>query len=124
MKKVVNQHGDVILEAVKAIPEGAKQLKVVSGFVLEKGEGIHTHILKSKKVITCAKEVPLNLKDSNEDFEVWQINDDMYIKVKNGKQVILDHEEHGKQILTPGIYKKNIEREYSYEDNEERRVID
>lgn len=104
MKKMKNQHGDVLLESVEVIPSEAKKVKANKGFVIEKGEGVHTHTLVEG------------------DFEVYQISDTMYIKVK--KDTVLDHEEHGKQVLKPGIYKKNIEREYSYEDNEERRVLD
>ena len=123
MKKIVNQHGDVVLEKVDCIPMEAKKLKVVQGFIVEKGEGIHTHILK--KVMPCSKstESPLSLKDISGDVEIWAVNDTMFIKVKKGG-VVIDHEEHGKQILSPGIYKKNIEREYDYAANEERRVMD
>lgn len=124
MKKIANQHGDVVLEKVQSIPAEAKQLKAVHGFVVEKGEGVHTHVLK--KVMPCSKtaESPLTLKDISEDVEIWALNDTMFIKVKKGGSVVIDHEEHGKQVLEPGIYKKNIEREYDYEANEERRVID
>jgi hypothetical protein len=125
MKKIVHQHGDVVLESVSSIPEGAKKLTFCEGFVIEKGEGIHTHILKTVENCSCrVQESPIQLKQVKDDVEIYSINDTMYIKVKKGKTVILDHEEHGKQILKEGIYKKHIEREYSYEDNEERRVID
>ena len=122
MKKVINQHGDVVLEEVGSIPKGAKLQKVAEGFTIQKGEGIHRHILK--KSCPCAAKSPLQLADIQDDVEIWTINDDMYIKVKKGKQVILEHEEHGKQTLKEGIYRKHIEREYDYAANEERRVID
>jgi hypothetical protein len=44
MKKIMNQHGDVVLELVDCIPEGAKEIDVCNGYVLERGEGVHTHI--------------------------------------------------------------------------------
>ena len=119
MKKISNQHGDVILEVVNEIPKEAKRVKVQDGFVVEKGEGIHTHILRKK--MPCAKR-QIAVAEIDEDVEIYQISDTMYIKVL--KPVNIDHEEHGIQTLEPGIYKKNIEREYSYEQNEERRVID
>ena len=122
MKSIVNQHGDCLFEKVDSIPSNAKVAKVNDGFVVEKGEGIHTHVLR--KSFPCSARSPLQLADIQNDVEIWTINDDMYIKVKKGKQVVLDHEEHGKQTLKEGIYRKHIEREYSYEDNEERRVID
>jgi len=123
MRRIVNQHGDCLFEQVNAIPKKSKKLEISDGFVVEKGEGIHTHILR-KRLPCTARQHPLKLVDVNDDVEVWTINDDMYIKVKKDKEVILDHEEHGEQILTEGIYRKHIEREYSYEDNEERSVID
>lgn len=123
MKRIVNQHGDCLFEMTDNIPKDAKLQKVTDGFVVEKGEGIHTHILR-KKCPCSVQESPLKLADIKDDVEVWTLNDDMYIKVKKGKEVVLDHEEHGKQTLKEGIYRKHIEREYSYEDNEERRVID
>ncbi len=119
MKKIEHQHGDVVLEKVNEIPPEAKRVKVCDGFVVEKGEGIHTHILRKKT--PCAKR-QIDTMDIDKDVEVYQISDTMYIKVK--KPVNLDHEEHGIQTLKPGIYKKNIEREYSYEANEERSVVD
>jgi len=120
MRKIENQHGDVLLEKVSEIPSDAKRLNFIDGFILEKGEGVHTHILTRR----CCVESPIKLKQIKDDVEVYSINDTMYIKVKKGSEIILDHEEHGKQILKEGIYKKHIEREYDYEANEERRVID
>lgn len=124
MKKIVHQHGDVVLEMVLEIPKEAKEVKVSDGFVIEKGEGIHTHVLKSCKPCCAVKEgiSPKELNSMLDKVEVYEIGDEMYIKVKQA--VDMDHEEHGIQTLEPGIYKKNIEREYSYENNEKRRVID
>ena len=125
MRKIENQHGDLLLESVSSIPEGAKKLFFCEGFVLEKGESTHVHILKTVENCSCKiQESPIQLKQVKDDVEIYSLNDTMYIKVKKGKIVILDHEEHGKQILKEGIYKKHIEREYSYENNEERKVID
>ena len=124
MKDVKHQHGDVILEKVQSIPEAAKKVKVSDGFVIEKGEGIHTHVLRQRKPCCAVKEglSPRKLNSMMNKVEVYEIGDEMYIKVK--KSVDLDHEEHGIQTLEPGIYKKSIEREYDYEANEERRVLD
>jgi hypothetical protein len=125
MKHIYAQHGDLVLELVSSIPEGAKKLAFCEGFILERGEGIHVHVLKIAENYGCGiQESPIQLKQVKDDVEIYSINDTMYIKVKKDKTVILDHEEHGKQILKEGIYKKHIEREYNYEQNEERRVID
>ena len=127
MKKIEHQHGDVLLERVDSIPTDAKRVAVREGFVVEKGEGIHTHILRQKT--PCARKLtvkegmsPAELSGMMDFVEVYEKGEDMYIKVKQA--VNIDHEEHGIQTLEPGIYKKNIEREYSYEQNEERRVKD
>ena len=88
------------------------------GFIVEKGEGIHTHVLRRKS--PCAKKTMV--KDIDDDVEIYQISDTMYIKVK--KETIIDHEEHGKQTLKPGIYRKQIEREYDANSDQERRVRD
>ena len=123
MKKMTGFHGDVSWELVDSIPVEAKKLKVFDGFVVEKGEGVHTHTIR--RVCACAKsaETPLKLKEVSEDFEVYSINDTLFIKVKKG--TVTDHEEHGPAVMRANtIHKKNIERSYDYEANEERRVLD
>lgn len=111
MKSIEGQHGDVILEHIDCISSDAKKIDSSDGFVVERGEGIHTHTLSA-----------LHKSEENDAFEVWMINDDMIIKVK--KPSVIDHEEHGKKVLQPGIYKKVIEREFDYEKEIERKVID
>ena len=105
MKKIVNQHGDLILHEIKEIPKGAKRIEVKNGFIIERGEGVHTHIFPDVSGI-----------------EVYELNGETYIRVS--KQTQLDHEEHKKQTVNPGIYKKNIERVFDYETMEARNVID
>lgn len=125
MKKISNQHGDVVLQRVIEIPKEAKKIKVDEGFIVEKGEGIHTHILKKKsqkKVAVKDGISPLEMNSMMDLVEVYEKGEDMYIKVK--ETVCIDHEEHGIQTLEPGIYKKNIEREFDYENEIERRVLD
>lgn len=104
MNKIVNQHGDVLLH-VAEIPNDAKQLQIENGFVLERGEGIHTHIFPSV-----------------EGIEVFEKNGDIYVRVS--KQTELDHEEHGRQVVKPGTYKRRIERVWDYETQEARRTVD
>jgi len=119
MKNMKAMHGDVGFEVVESIPEGSKKTDARDGFVVEKGEGIHTHVLRRKS--PCAKR-QVAIKDIDADFEIYEISDTMFIKVK--RETIIDHEEHGKQVLTPGIYRKHIEREYDANSDEERRVRD
>lgn len=103
--KIANQHGDLLLEEVNEIPEGAVRVNIQNGYVIERGEGVHTHIFPDVSGI-----------------EVYEKNGDIYVRVN--KQTELDHEEHGRQIVTPGIKKKRIERCFDYEKMEARRTVD
>lgn len=104
MDRIENQHGDLLL-VVSEIPEGAKRVKVNPGFVLERGEGVHTHIFPDVQGI-----------------EVFEKDGETYVRVS--KPTKLDHEEHGIQTVKPGVYKKRIERVWDYESEEARKVID
>lgn len=100
------QHGDVIFERVNAIPEGAKQIELHKGFVVERGEGHHIHVLKNI--------------DGVKGYEKDGV---LYLALE--KEIdLLDHEEHGVQIYQPGIYRKGIEIEYDAEADEARKTID
>ena len=103
--KIANQHGDLLLEAVDSIPKGAKRVEVHNGYVMERGEGVHTHIVPDV-----------------EGIEVYEVGGEIFVRVN--KQTELDHEEHGRQIVKPGIYRKRIERVWDYEATEARRTID
>ena len=103
MKKIYCCHGDVTLVKVNSIPKDSKKVQWKKGFILERGEGQNIHSVEDK----C---------------EIYQVGDTLYLKV--GSDVRIDHAEHGIQILEPGIYKKEIERVFSYEDMEARKVQD
>lgn len=94
------QHGDVILVKIDAISEGSKKLKVSDGYVLERGEGVHTHVLKTVEGVdvfeTTKKEIELLVT----------------------KPIVLDHKEHGVKVIQPGIYRKVTENEYDAETDE------
>lgn len=102
---IVNQHGDLLFQKVDEMPKDGKVLKVSPGFVLERGEGVHTHVLEDVKGVTVVE------KDG-----------DIYVRVT--EPVRINHEEHGFQTLKPGVYKKQIEREFDYETNEARNTRD
>lgn len=104
-EKIYAQHGDVLLVKVAEIPNDAKKLKIKNGFIVEKGEGVHTHILKDVKGI-----------------EVYEKDGVLYLKVESPTE--LDHEEHHVKVLEPGIYRKEIENEFDYEDMEARKTRD
>lgn len=103
MKKIYAIHGDVTLVVDNKIPKGAKQIKCNKGFILEKGEGVHTHTIES-------------------ECEIYEKDGVIYLK--SDKPIILNHEEHGIQTLEPGIYHKEIEQVFDYEEMEARQVID
>lgn len=105
MNKIINQHGDLLLQKINKLPSGAKKLEVNPGFILERGEGVHTHVLEDVSGI-----------------EVYEKDGDTYVRVK--KETKLNHEEHGYQTVLPGIYKKRIERVFDYETMESRKVVD
>lgn len=105
MNKITNQHGDLLFVGVNEIPKEAKKIQIEKGYILERGEGIHTHIL-----------------EDIEGVEVFEANGEIYVRVKT--PVKINHEEHGIQILQPGIHKKRIERVWDYEKEESRKVID
>lgn len=105
MRKIAFQHGDVLGIIVDEIPKGAKKLDVQDGFILERGEGVHTHIFPDVSGI-----------------EVYEHEGQTYVRVS--KETFITHEEHGNQAVKTGIYRKQIEKVWDYEEMEARRVID
>lgn len=103
--KITNQHGDVILYNVTEMPRTAKFIKKAErGFIIEEGEGVHTHTLLDG------------------DMDVYEDNGTLYFKCNTPCRI--DHEEHKVQIVQPGIIKKVIEREWDYEQEEARKTVD
>jgi len=76
------------------------------GFVIEKGEGVHTHTLESD----C-------------DIFIDEKSGRIFLK---GDKIEVAHEEHGKQTIESdtGIVYKDLERVFDYEEMESRNVID
>lgn len=103
--KIMNQHGDLILEMVKGLPEGGKRFPAPAGYILERGEGVHTHVLEDV-----------------EGVEIVEKDGEIYVRVDRPTRI--NHEEHGIQTLQPGIYKKRIEHVWDYETEESRRTLD
>lgn len=108
MKKLVHQHGDLILEVVNKIPASAKLVKDFDGIVL-KGEGVNTHTLNPKNVVTYMDH-----------------DGTLYFRIK--KETELNHQEHGKQVVKTlekeKVYKRVIEREWNAEQEEARQTRD
>jgi len=103
MDKIYAIHGDVSLVRINQLPDGVDTVKYTPNFVLEKGEGVHLHTIKDK----C---------------EIYQKGGVMYLKVDS--PIRIDHEEHGVEVIEPGIYRKDLEQVFDYEEMEARKVID
>lgn len=103
MKEIYSIHGDITIVKVKSIPEDSTKKQWKKGFVLERGEGIHTHTIE-------------------DECEIYEYEGTMYLKVTD--PIKIDHEEHGAQVLEPGIYRKEIEQVFDYEEMESKRVVD
>lgn len=103
MEKLEIQQGDLCLVRVSNIPKSAKRKIGFDGVVL-KGEGVNTHTVNPSEV------------------DVYEDNGTLYFKVD--KEINLKHQEHGTQIIKPGTFKRLIEREFSYEDEEARQTRD
>lgn len=113
MKEIYLQQGDVILYKEKSIPKNAKKIEItLNNFVLEKGEGVNTHQLQAKN---GRLQKQLLMYETEEEY--------IFNTGLNG--LILVHEEHGTSELEPNILLSKVkEREYDYETQEARAVLD
>lgn len=106
MEKIIIIHGDVTLYEAQKIPATAKKLCWKPGFILEKGEGVHTHIIETE----C--EIYLDEKTGR-----------MYLK-ELSTPIKINHGEHGMQIIPAKIVYKDLEQEFDYESMEARNTKD
>jgi RecB family endonuclease NucS len=102
---ITNQHGDLLIKKINNIPSEAIEIEIKNNFVVEKGEGVHTHVIKDTK-----------------NVKILMTENDMYLNVL--KDIEIDHEEHGVQTIEKGKYIKRIERQFDYENEIERKVMD
>lgn len=109
-QEIYMQQGDVILYKINKIPDNAREVTLTSNsFVIEKGEGVHTHRLLHPQL----RQVCI-IKEDKENI-YFQTNADLE----------LVHEEHGTSIIPEGeILFKVKEREFDYETMESRATID
>lgn len=97
------QQGDVFIERVASIPEGA----VPHNEVLAEGEATgHAHRIRGKGV------------------QVMEHQGVLYINVPEGSKGTITHEEHHQQVLPPGLYTSRITQEYDHFAEESRNVRD
>ena len=104
MKQI--RQGDVLLQAVKSVPEGAKELS--GDVILAYGEVTgHAHAIKLAET-------------ERAKVRYWDAGAERFLQVL--ETVALTHEEHGAITLVPGIYKQGFQVEDFGE--EVRRVAD
>lgn len=109
--KTIFRQGDVLLELVAAIPQGAKDVTAHDRIVLAYGEATgHAH----------AVHEPLTEKTPKGRAKLWDAGAERFLQVL--EKTALRHEEHAPVPLAPGIYRVTTQREYSPE--EIRRVAD
>lgn len=117
MKKYFRQ-GDVLLELVKALPKGAKDITPTDRIVLAHGEVTgHAHAVYPEVVPTPRASAKPRTKMP---AKLWDAGAERFLQVV--EKTALKHEEHAPVPLEPGIYKVTTQREYSPE--EIRKVAD
>lgn len=87
------RHGDVFLNEVVSVPEGAKEI-AKNKAILAYGETTgHAHVLTGAGV------------------KMWNVGTQDYVTVETPSK--LAHEEHGVQTIPPGVYEVIHQREYT-----------
>ena len=100
------QQGDVIIEAVDAMPVGVTVSPEGRGYVLAKGEATgHSHTI-----------------EDIEGVEMVEKDGAFYIRIDREKTVT--HEEHNPVIIQPGVYRVRKVREWDHFAEEARAVAD
>jgi hypothetical protein len=90
------RQGDVFVERVKSIPEGAKKLQAVDGrYILAAGEVTgHHHAIEAVPGVSA-----------------YELNGKIYLHID--EEVTLGHEEHGHFTFAPGeVVESYIQKEY------------
>lgn len=99
------RHGDVTLENITKIPEDLKPLETKK-VILALGEVTgHSH------TVIPIGEAKLSVY-SVEDKKPDAVLDDIFFEVQNGK-CLLVHEEHEPIVLEPGIYHRQMKKQYN-----------
>jgi hypothetical protein len=104
MKGIQIQHGDVILQPIPKLPEGA-QPQHAHPLIVARGEATgHNHVITEKGAT------------------IWELKGDLYLEVT--EPVTITHDEHKPLSIPEGIYQIGRVREYDYFQEMERRVVD
>lgn len=136
MKKYIQ--GDVILRQIKVLPEGLTVLKssTPKAKILQKSEVTGHHHQFAPTAVVDMYTSSRNIEAlTNLDFTTITPNEGKYIVVDQTTQLFHGKDfdfspfakgtgDHNALTIEPGIYEIDIVREYNYELNETRRVID
>lgn len=98
--KTKNQYrqGDVIIERVVVVPEGAEQQKPRHRIVLAQGEATgHHHCLEAER----------------DPADYWKLGQEQFVRI--GRRAMVTHQEHAPIDLPAGTYRVRRQREYSPE---------
>ena len=106
MKNIQIQHGDVLLQKVRILPDGAKVVARRNGVVIvAEGEATgHCHTITERGAALLELKGELSLEVT--------------------EPVTITHEEHKPLPIPEGIYKIGTVKEYDYLQDMERKVID
>lgn len=105
------RHGECGLLPVDSLPKGAKQIEVLSKFVVGHSESGHNHVLTAPKTL----------------IKIFEFEGKTYLDIP--LEAKLTHEKvgtetHGVQTVKPGIYERTIKKSYSYAEKIMKRVQD
>lgn len=94
MSGTLYRHGDVLIQEVEALPDGAFQPQESGEVILAHGEVTgHSHRIENPAAV-----------------ELWRVYGGSYIRVIEPTRVV--HEEHQPITLEPGVYRYWRQREY------------
>lgn len=90
------QHGDVLIQEVKELPEGCREITRDHGrLILARGEFTgHNHVITA------------------EPATLYELKSELYLEVT--EPVVITHEEHKPMTVPTGIYKIGQVLEYDY----------
>jgi len=104
------QQGDVLLKKISQLPDGAKVKTGRDAYVVQEGESTgHAH------------RFPEGGDGGN--VTLYTVGNVTYVQVREAPAPI-SHEEHNTIQIAPGLYEIDLVREYDYNRNEVRRVVD
>lgn len=117
-----NQQGDVLLRPISTLPQNAKEVLPEGGkIILVKGESSgHTHALLEMPGVQL-----YTIEELTDEMRAWERGTPAVLEVTQPIPLNpLAHDEHGPQVVEPGLYHIGAVAEYDYLAEEARRVRD